>query len=33
LLHLAGFDHGEVMFDMTDAAVDRVLDESGGGMV
>ncbi|WP_338667277.1 rRNA maturation RNase YbeY [Pseudodesulfovibrio methanolicus] len=27
LLHLAGFDHGEVMFDMTDAAVDRVLDE------
>jgi probable rRNA maturation factor len=33
LLHLAGFDHGEIMFDMTDAAVDRVLDESGGGMV
>jgi probable rRNA maturation factor len=27
LLHLAGFDHGEIMFDMTDAAVDRVLDE------
>lgn len=27
LLHLAGFDHGEVMFDMTDAAVDRALDE------
>lgn len=27
LLHLAGFDHGEAMFDMTDAAVDRVLDE------
>jgi probable rRNA maturation factor len=25
LLHLAGFDHGEAMFDMTDAAVDRVL--------
>ena len=30
LLHLAGFDHGEAMFDMTDAAVDRVLLESGG---
>jgi len=27
LLHLAGFDHGEVMFDMTDAAVDQVLSE------
>ncbi|EGB14099.1 protein of unknown function UPF0054 [Pseudodesulfovibrio mercurii] len=25
LLHLAGFDHGEVMFDMTDAAVDLAL--------
>jgi probable rRNA maturation factor len=30
LLHLAGFDHGEVMFDMTDAAVDRVLLEYAG---
>ncbi|MEZ7196345.1 rRNA maturation RNase YbeY [Pseudodesulfovibrio karagichevae] len=30
LLHLAGFDHGEIMFDMTDAAVDRVLDEYAG---
>ncbi|AMK11393.1 rRNA maturation RNase YbeY [Pseudodesulfovibrio indicus] len=30
LLHLAGFDHGEIMFDMTDAAVDRALLEHGG---
>ncbi len=29
MLHLAGFDHGEVMFDMTDAAVDQVLLEYG----
>ena len=25
ILHLAGFDHDEVMFDLTDAAVDRVV--------
>ncbi|WP_316899767.1 rRNA maturation RNase YbeY [Pseudodesulfovibrio indicus] len=30
LLHLAGFDHGEIMFDMTDAAVDQALLEHGG---
>ena len=24
-LHLAGYDHGDVMYDMTDAAVDRAL--------
>lgn len=30
ILHLAGFDHGEIMFDMTDAAVDRALLEHGG---
>ena len=33
LLHLAGFDHGEIMFDMTDAAVDRVLEEHGEAVV
>lgn len=25
ILHLAGYDHGDEMYDMTDAAVDRVL--------
>lgn len=32
LLHLAGFDHGEVMFDMTDTAVDQALLEHGEGV-
>jgi len=25
LLHLAGYDHGEIMYDLTDLAVDRVV--------
>lgn len=25
ILHLAGYDHGDAMYDLTDAAVDRVL--------
>ncbi len=29
LLHLAGFDHSDEMFDLTDGAVDRVLLEYG----
>jgi len=29
-LHLAGYDHGDVMYDLTDAAVDRVLLEYSG---
>jgi probable rRNA maturation factor len=28
ILHLAGFNHGQAMFDLTDAAVDRVLIEA-----
>ncbi|BDQ33116.1 rRNA maturation RNase YbeY [Pseudodesulfovibrio portus] len=28
ILHLAGFDHGQAMFDLTDAAVDRVIMEA-----
>lgn len=27
ILHLAGYDHGEAMYDLTDLAVDRVEDE------
>lgn len=30
ILHLAGYDHGEEMFDLTDTAVDRVALESAG---
>lgn len=29
ILHLAGYDHGDEMYDLTDAAVDRVLLEIG----
>lgn len=29
MLHLAGYDHGEEMYDLTDGAVDRVLLEYG----
>lgn len=29
ILHLAGYDHGEEMYDLTDTAVDRVLLEYG----
>lgn len=29
ILHLAGYDHGDEMYDLTDAAVDRVLLEYG----
>ncbi|NDV19352.1 rRNA maturation RNase YbeY [Pseudodesulfovibrio sp. JC047] len=29
LLHLAGFDHGEAMFDLTDGAVDMILLQYG----
>lgn len=32
ILHLAGYDHGEEMFDLTDAAVDRVVLEYAGRM-
>ncbi len=30
ILHLAGYDHGDEMYDLTDAAVDRVLLEFQG---
>lgn len=30
ILHLAGYDHGDEMYDLTDAAVDRVILEYSG---